>query len=181
MREKSYKTALSGVLSALALAVMFLGGIIPFATYVSPVLASLCVLVVFAEQGLRQSLIMYAAVSVLSVLLSPDKEAALIFTVFFGYYPVIRSRIEVLRSKTVKLLLKLLIFNAAVIGLYCVIILLFPIPSVVSDFEGMSAAIIAVLVIGGNLTFLLYDKMISRVQILYYSRIRPGLIKEKRK
>ncbi len=179
MREKSYKIALGGVLSAVAVAVMFLGGIIPFTTYVSPVLASLCVMIIHIELGTRQSLLMYFAVAFLALILSPDKEASLIFAVFFGYYPIIRQYLEKFSPVFLKFTAKLLLFNFSVTGLYFVVTFIFTVPAIAADFEEMTSLMIILLVVAGNITFLLYDKMITRTQLLYINRIRPGLIKEK--
>ena len=181
MNERSYKTALGGILSAAAVSVMFLGGIIPFATYISPILASLCVMIIHTELGAKQSLIVFCAIAILSLLLSPDKEATMIFSVFFGYYPAARHLIEKIRKKSLVFFIKLLLFNLTVIGSYMIVCLILFVPAIASDFKEMSMIMIIVLAAAGNITFLLYDKMISRVMIRYVYRIRPGLIKEKRK
>ena len=47
------KIALSGVLCALAIAVMMLGGMIPLATFCCPAIAGLCLIPIFVECGER--------------------------------------------------------------------------------------------------------------------------------
>ena len=42
----------------------------------------------------------YAAVAVLSLLFAADKEAALLFVLFFGYYPVLKSFLERISNKS---------------------------------------------------------------------------------
>ena len=78
-RSKASVLALCGVLAALAVALMFLGGVIPFAAIACPVLASLVLIPVYAETGKKWSLLWYAAVAILGLLLAPDKEAAILF------------------------------------------------------------------------------------------------------
>ena len=75
-------------MAALAVVIMCMGGIIPMATYVCPMLCSLLLAVVLRLTGRRIAWAWYAAVSLLSLLLGPDKEAAAVF-VFLGYYPII--------------------------------------------------------------------------------------------
>ena len=54
-RSKASVLALCGVLAALAVALMFLGGVIPFAAIACPVLASLVLIPVYAETGKKWS------------------------------------------------------------------------------------------------------------------------------
>ena len=92
MRRKSKAPviALCGVLAALAVALMFLGGTVAFAVIACPVLASLVLIPVYCECGWKWGLLWYAAVSALGLLLAPEKEAAILF-VFFGYYPMLKK------------------------------------------------------------------------------------------
>ena len=65
MRRKSKAPviALCGVLAALAVALMFLGGTVAFAVIACPVLASLVLIPVYCECGWKWGLLWYAAVS----------------------------------------------------------------------------------------------------------------------
>ena len=45
MREKTYRIALGGVLSALAAVFMMMGGIFPFAQFCGPAMACICVMI----------------------------------------------------------------------------------------------------------------------------------------
>ena len=85
MKEKSRKMALCGVLCALSTVCMLLGGIIPFATFCCPALAAALLTPLLFEAGDKMTLAAYAAVAVLSLLLCPDREAALPFSAL-GYY-----------------------------------------------------------------------------------------------
>ena len=84
--------ALCGVLAALGVTVMLLGGIFPLATYCAPVFACLLLIPVKESCGTRMAWAWYLAVAILSVLLCPDKEAAGVF-VAIGYYPILKPRL----------------------------------------------------------------------------------------
>ena len=73
------RMAVCGVTAALAAAIMLVGTWVPAATFCCPVLASLLLIPVEREYGVRLSLCWYGAVAVLSLLLAADKEAALLF------------------------------------------------------------------------------------------------------
>ena len=84
MRVGARQIALGGVMAALAVTIMSMGGLIPVATYVCPMLCALLLQTVLVLCGRRVAWCWYAVVSVLAVLMGPDKEAALVF-VFLGY------------------------------------------------------------------------------------------------
>lgn len=70
---------------------MFLTGLIPIGTYALPAIAGVLLIVAVIEIGAKWAWMIYAAVAVLSLLFAADKEAALLFVLFFGYYPVLKS------------------------------------------------------------------------------------------
>ena len=81
--------ALGGILAALAVVIMAMGPLLPVATYVCPMLCALLLQVVLKTCGSRIAWAWYGAVALLSLLLAPDKEAAVVFT-FLGYYPIVK-------------------------------------------------------------------------------------------
>ena len=76
-------------MAALAIVIMCLGGLIPFATFVCPMLCCMITKLVLSMCGKRIAWAWYGAVAILSVLMAPDKEAAAVF-VFLGYYPIVK-------------------------------------------------------------------------------------------
>ena len=109
---------MGGVFAALAVVIMNLGGLIPMATYVCPTLCMVILSFVYMACGNRIAWSWYAAVSILSLLMSPDKEAAAVFA-FLGYYPILKPRIETMKGKW---LWKLAVFNISMVVLYSILI-----------------------------------------------------------
>ena len=89
--RQSAKTALAGIISALAVAIMFATTIIPFLTYALSAISGALLLLMVIEINRRWAFTSYVAVSILSILLLNDKEAALMYILFFGYYPIMKS------------------------------------------------------------------------------------------
>ena len=141
-RGAAARMALCGVLAALAVALMFLGGTVPFASIACPVLASLVLIPVYCECGWKWGLLWYAAVAALAALLAPEKEAAVLF-VFFGYYPMLRKLIGRLRVRAAAWTVKLVYVNAAVFAAYGLMLYVFHLTAVMEDFEGMGKAMLA--------------------------------------
>ena len=88
--------ALGGVLAALAVVIMSLGGLIPIATYVTPMLCAMLLQAVLLTCGTRVAWAWYGAVALLGLLLCPDKEAAAVY-VFLGYYPIVKPKLDGLK------------------------------------------------------------------------------------
>lgn len=85
--------ALGGMLTAVAVVIMSLGSIIPVNTYLCPVICILVNRMVIERCGKKIGWCYYLAVAMLSLLLAPDREAALVY-VFLGNYPMIRPFFE---------------------------------------------------------------------------------------
>jgi hypothetical protein len=76
-------------------------------------LASVFAAAAVIEAGLASGLYVYAVSSALGMLLLPDKAAPILYMVFFGYYPVVKSLIERGRGASLKWILKLSVWTAA--------------------------------------------------------------------
>lgn len=151
--------AFGGVLAALAVVIMCLGGLIPVATFICPMLCMGLLAAVLALFGSRIAWAWYLATALLSVLLGPDKEAASVF-LFIGYYPILKPYFEKSRFSVVW---KLLLFNAAIIAMYLLLIYLFGMNEIGQEFAEAGKVMTAVLLILGNVTFFLMDKVLDRL------------------
>lgn len=148
--------ALGGVTAALAVVIMCLGGIIPVATFVCPVLCCILLQISLKRLGKRGAWVWYAAVSLLVLLLGPDKEAAAVF-VFLGYYPIIRTKFP---KGSLGWLVKLVYFNAVILVLYWLLLQVLGIDRVVSDYSGIGFTMAAILIALGNVTFVMLDRLL---------------------
>ena len=149
--------ALGGMLAALAVVMMSLGTVIPVATYVCPMLCALLLQGVLKTCGSRIAWAWYGAVALLSVLLAPDKEAAGVF-VFLGYYPIVKPALD---RKKGKWLWKGLLFNGSVCLLYFLLLRLLGLKQLTQEWSDMSVGMLAVLLVLGNVTFFLLDRLLG--------------------
>ena len=157
MRNHSKNMAMGGVFAALAVVIMNLGGLIPVATYVCPVLCMLLLSFVDRACGKRIAWAWYGAVSVLSLLLSPDKEAAAVF-LFLGYYPILKPKLDTMKLKWIW---KLLIFNGSMVVLYSILIRLMGLEAVTGESEELAGIMLIVLLVLGNVTFIALDRLLT--------------------
>ena len=174
MRNNSRRIAVGGMMVALAVVVMLLGGVIPVATFCCPLIAGLLLLPVLAECGRRVALGAYAAIAALSVILGPDKEAALLFA-FVGYYPVIKWDLDRIRRKWLRRALKFVILNGAVALMYALVFFVFRLDQIMADYADVTRAMLVAFIVIGNISLALYDRLLGIAGFIYLNRLRPRL------
>ena len=163
--RQSRKAALCGLMAALSVVILCLGGMIPLATFACPMLAMLCLIPAVCEYGAGTAMLLYGAASILALLLGPDKEIALLY-VFLGWYPGVRPRLAVI-PRPVRWAAKCSLFTLAVIAMYALILYLFRLEAVVEEFAGYSTAMVLALMVLGNITFLVFDQLLDRMICAY--------------
>jgi hypothetical protein len=77
--------------------------------------AGMLILAVKFETNTKWAFITYCSVSILSMLITFNIESVMMFVLFFGYYPLLKSYIDKLRFSVARVGLKLIIYNIATI------------------------------------------------------------------
>ena len=165
---KSKQIALCGLLCALAVTLLLMGGVIPIATYCAPLLAMAALLPVLEEYGCKTAAVAYGAAAILSLLLVSDRETALVFAAF-GWYPLLRPRLSRIPSRPVRLLLKLAVCNSIIALLYGLVLRLM---GLTADLLDASRWMNLLLLISGNITFLIMDRALERLTALWHRKLR---------
>lgn len=168
--KNTFKVSLGGIVAALSIVVMFLSGIIPIGTYALPALAGVFLIAVVIESGKGFALAVYFAVALLSFFVAPDKETALCYVIFFGYYPILKSVFESIKSKVVQIILKLLVFNVAAIASYFIAVNLLSVPA--DTFIICTINLPVLLLCAGNIMFIAYDYALTLLITSYITRFR---------
>ena len=150
--------AFGGIFAALALVIMNLGSLIPIATYVCPMLCMLILAFVTKMCGKRIGWAWYGAVAILSCLMEPDKEAAAVF-VFLGFYPIVKPRFDKMRFPLIP---KLALFNVLILLMYWLLLHLLGMEQIAAEFEEMGKILTGVMLLMGNVIFLLLDFALNR-------------------
>lgn len=160
--------ALGGVMAALAVTVMAMGGLIPVATYVCPMIDMLILSVVLRTCGSKTAWAWYGTVAIVSLLMGPDKEAASVF-VFLGYYPILKPKLDAMK---LGLLFKVLLFNVAILIMYALLIHLFGMAQIAGEFSELGNLMLAVMLVLGNVTFFLLDRVLTVFSLKIYHKGR---------
>lgn len=164
-KSNTKKTVLISMFAALSVALLYVGSIIEVLDISAAVVASLLCIVTVIEYGGGAPWLVYAVTSVLSLVLLPYKMPAFMYAVFFGYYPIIKEKLEKHLKKPVAWVVKELIFNVAIIAITAASRWLFLSEDSPIAFE---IAFIAL----SEVAFVLYDIALTRVVTVYIFKLR---------
>ena len=163
--KNSKKLTFSAVLSALAVAIMYIGAALEVLDLSTAAIASICVMVVLSELGMRYAFLTFATIGVLSMILLPLKTAAIMFIGFLGFYPMAKCFFERKFRGWLCLILKIALLNV------CTFAMLLLVRYVMAEalwFE------IMVLVLA-NIVFVVYDYALSTLLRAYVFKWRKIL------
>jgi len=152
--KKTKAVALGGIMSAMCVVIMLLGALIGVGIYVAPMIAGICLIPTGKKYGVKYHISLWLVVSILSLLIVPDVEEGLIFFCLFGFYPIVQPYFQKL-PRIARIIGKLAYFNIVTVSVEYVVIKLFVPEAVELPFAILLVAI-------GNVTFLLYDRVIPR-------------------
>ena len=163
MKNKTKNTAVCGLMTALSVVLMMLTTLIPVFMYVIPIVTGIIVLFVADVSNKKWGAGVYFSTAFLSILLITDKEAALTYALFFGYYPLIKDSIEKL-PKALAWILKIVLFNIAAVGIGVISFYVFGISG--DEYDEFGKFTIPILLIMANVAFVLYDFCLTKNRFL---------------
>ena len=165
--KKTKKIARAAILSALGVIVLLLGSIFTMLDLTMVAIASLLVVMAVIELGGWYPYLVWLVTGTLSALLLPSKFAAILYIIFGGIYPILKSMFEKLHF-VVSWILKLSYFNTMLTLLIFLCNYVFKLPD--TDF-GYSWLVYLLC----NGVFVLYDIAASEMIMLYLVKIRKML------
>ena len=171
--KKTRYTTISGMVSALSVVIMLLTNIMPSMMYVIPIITGAIVFAVNEIIGKKWALGVFFVTGVISAILLADKEVALNYIFFFGYYPLLKPIYEKL-PKALSWGVKVLTFNVAVSAIGLIVTYILGLPFLDEDFGKFTIPLFIVMF---NLVFVMYDIMIT----VFKKRLAPLFERLKKK
>ncbi len=175
MNSLSYRVALGGVISALCILAMFMTGVAPFLYLTLPMIAGALLTIIVVEVNASWAFLTYVAVSLLSVFVTFDKEAAIIFILFFGHYPILKYKLEKIPLKILRTIIKFAVFNVCIVADYQITIHLLGIDDFMDDFAILGKYGLYILWVFVNVFFIFYDYVLSGSVDLYLKYLKPKI------
>lgn len=174
--KTSFKVSLGGIVTALSVVLMLLTTVIPFGTYAFPAFAGMLLVAVVIELNCAWAFSVYFVVSVLSFLLLSDKEAALYYAVFLGFYPIVKNFIERIKSRVLQYVLKFSAFNVCMVLAFYLSVFVLSIPKESFSINGHYLPLVFLAL--GNVAFIIYDFCVTKVVTIYLLKIHKLLSKK---
>jgi hypothetical protein len=186
--KKTKKLTLGAILSAMGVALLFIGSFIETLDLTMAALASFFCIFAVIELGGSYPWLIFAVTGVLSVVLMPYSMTGWFYLLFFGYYPILKEKLERLK-KPVSWILKVLILNLAlaisVVAAYFLFFgqtgtgnLLDAFTLVFGESDAGVSMAIAVWALA-NVTFVIYDIALTKLITIYLLRFRDKFKKIK--
>ena len=161
--NQTRKIALCGMMSALSVVIMAIGAVLGIGIYAAPMLAGLLLLPLGITLGRKEQLLVWISASLLCLMLIGDWEQNLMYLCLFGLYPILYPLFQKL-PKGLRLMAKLAFFNLVTVAAEALVLLVL-VP------EPLNAGMILALLAVGNLTFLLYDRLIPLYALILHKHL----------
>ncbi len=152
-------------LSAIGVVLLSIGHLIDVLDASLAVLASIVCIVAVIEYGKAAPWLVFSVTATLSLILIPTNSAALMYLMFFGYYPILKEKLERL-PRVLSWVVKELIFNTAMVICIALITILFMPTTEVTVWT------YAILVLLCEVVFVLYDIALTRLISFYIYKLR---------
>ena len=166
-REKTRRLALCATLSALGVVILYLGAIVEVLDLSLAALAPVLVIYVAIELDGPWPWLVYLVTGLLALLLLPQKFGAGVYLLFSGFYPMVKQWAERRLPRLLSLVAKLAVFQLSLLAAW-LLMRAFALPL---DFDLPWAYVILFC----EITFLLYDFVLTRFISIYVYRWRQKL------
>ncbi len=149
-------------MAAFCVAILSLGSLVESLDVSLSVIAGLVIMVLSAEYGDRVAFSAFAVAGLLSLVL-PLKSPGVIFLSFFGWYPIVQKKINMLKPILCRVV-KTVLFNL-------ILIILLALSAFVTGIRE-ATWLYASTVILANFCFVFYDILLDRFLIWYILKLR---------
>ncbi|MBQ1538280.1 MAG: hypothetical protein IIZ73_08215 [Ruminococcus sp.] len=175
----AFCVALGGITSALVLLMMFSSTMFPAFDMAIPTFAGFLMVVIIIEAGTKWAVTAYFSCAALSLLMTPDYEAVLLFILFMGYYPILYVYIKKLKPFIIRMAVKLMIFNAAVVVYAMCFKFIFTSVDLLEGMEDFGDMAVPAMMILANVFFLVYDNLLGMLIAMYSRWFRKKILKRR--
>lgn len=171
VQNPTKRLTICAMLCALGVVILWLGSVIEVIDLSMAVIASLLCVIAVIEYGGGAPWLIFAVTSILSFVLLPNKGIVAIYAFFFGYYPILKEKLE-MRGRVLSWVCKEVIYHLALVAILLSWRFLF----FTEDLALPSTPILWVAVFAAlEVVFILYDVALTRLISFYIFRLRRRL------
>ena len=164
MGKKTKFITLCALMTAYSVVALFVGSVLPTGQLGFAALASLFGIAAVIEMGIKGGVSVFICSLILGLLLTSNKNPAILYGMFFGYYPILKFFAEKVRIRPVEWIIKLAVLNIAL----TLIVVIFN--SLVFSVQSLTDSLI-VIYLGANVVFVVFDLGVTRAMRFYISKL----------
>ena len=168
--KQSSKCAIGGIVAALSLVLMISAAVLPFLELALPAVAGTLIIFMVIEVDKKWAFGVYSAVAILAMLLVANKEVAVMYLAFFGYYPILKAIIEKKLPKVLDWASKIFTFAGTMTLAYWLMMKFMGVT--IDEMEEYGFMAIPLLLGLGTFAFIMYDIALTKFITLYMIKWR---------
>ena len=149
------------------------------ADYTIPTFAGFMMVVMIVEVDKNWAIATYCAVSLLSIFVTPNYEATLLFILFMGYYPILKYYLDQKKNRLLVWAIKLAVFNVAIVIFFLAFQYIFTSVDMLEGMEMFGKYAVLVLWAAANLFFFIYDYALTQLTDMYINWFRKKILRRK--
>ncbi len=161
--NKSKNTAFCAMVSALSVVLMLVTTVLPVMMYVLPIVTGVLIMLTAEVTSKKWAVGTFFSTAIISLLLLTEKETALTYLFFFGWYPLIRDYLSKI-PKVLQYVLKLIMFNFSAVAIGVLGVYVFGLSK--DDYTEFGRFTIPILLAMANVVFWLYELMLKKYSFL---------------
>ena len=151
------------MVSALSVVLMLVTTLLPVMMYVLPIVTGILIMLTSEVTNKKWAIGTFFSTAIISLLILTEKETALTYLFFFGWYPLAREYISKI-PKVFQVALKFVIFNCSAVAIGVVGVYVFGVSK--DDYTEFGKYTIPILLAMANVVFLLYEMMLKKYSFM---------------
>ena len=168
----AHRISLTAMFASMSLLFLYLASVLPTMRIAMYFLSSVFVMGLVIEEEIGLAMLMYAAVSLLSLLLMPNLLRVVPYVLFFGHYGIGKYYIQTrIKDKVVGYVLKLLYYNLALVLMYLLA------RQILIEDVFVTGIPFWLFIVIAEVAFVAYDYAYAKVTTFYFNNIRRFLMK----
>ncbi len=160
--NKSKNTAFCGMVSALSVVLMLVTTVLPVMMYVLPIITGILIMLTAEVTNKKWAIGTFFSTAIISLLLLTEKETALTYLLFFGWYPLVRGYLAEI-PKVLQYIVKFIMFNSSAVAIGVVGVYVFGLSK--DDYTEFGKFTIPILLTMANVVFVLYELMLKKYSL----------------
>ena len=164
MGKKTKFITLCALMIAYSVVALFVGSLLPTGQLGFAALASLFGIAAVIEAGIKGGVSVFICSLILGLILTSNKNPAILYGMFFGYYPILKFFAEKVRLRPAEWIIKLAVMNIALTA----IIVLFN--NLIFSVQSLTDSLFVVY-LGANVVFVIFDLGVTKAMGFYIKRL----------